>query len=67
LETQVSKLETQVENQDYKFDVFRQATDNLTRLATTIIITAGTVTVLANLGPSLLNLAVRLTELAAKS
>ncbi len=43
----LNKLETEVKENGTKFDAFQKGTDGMVKMATTIIITAGTVTILS--------------------
>lgn len=47
LGSDVEKLRDNVEKLDYKIDVFQKGSDGMVRMATTIIIAAGTVTILS--------------------
>ncbi|NET34341.1 MAG: hypothetical protein F6K19_20335 [Cyanothece sp. SIO1E1] len=46
LDTNIDRLSTDIEKLDDKFDIYRQGTEGMVRMATTIIIAAGTVVVL---------------------
>jgi hypothetical protein len=44
---ELKAIKADVEKLDYKFEAFQKGTDGMVRMATTIIITAGTVTILS--------------------
>ncbi len=47
LTTDVEKLSTDVEKLDYKFDTYQKVSDQVVRLATTIIVAAASVGILS--------------------
>jgi len=48
----IKALSEKVDKQDYKFDAFQKGTDNMVRMAITIIIATATVVVLLSLSPA---------------
>jgi hypothetical protein len=48
----LDKIDQEIRESNIKFDTYVKAADGMTRMATTIIITAGTVTILAPLAQS---------------
>jgi hypothetical protein len=53
LDADIKATNDKVDRLDIKFDAFQKGTDGMVRMATTIIITAGTVTVLAPLAQAI--------------
>ena len=52
----IKALSEKVDKQDYKFDAFQKGTDNMVRMAITIIIATATVVVLPSLIPAIVAL-----------
>ncbi|MFN3679346.1 hypothetical protein [Thermosynechococcus sp.] len=52
----MNQLATQVNNQEYKFEVYQRGTDAMVRMTTTIIIAAASVVVLSSLSPAITTL-----------
>ena len=49
----IKALSDKVDRQDYKFDAFQRGTDNMVRMAITIIIATATVVVIPSLSPAI--------------
>jgi hypothetical protein len=66
LEQQVDNLEQQVGKLDVELTAYQKGLDGMVRMATTIIITTGTVIVIGNLVPSVLNFVAQTSQLSAR-
>ena len=66
INTRLDKLEGDVKDLKVELNDYQKGLDGMVRMATTIIITTGTVIVLGNLVPSVLNFVTQAAQLSAQ-